>query len=696
MNMQLIIFYIIWFLIFCGKLICEEDNKNAIYKTVSPDLNIILENYKKQYYLINNKKAIYSDVSRYNTISIIDDYKNKIKNRIEKLDFFIEKDYIKKILKVYFLIKKIKENSDENYYEKILSHIGMNKDNNKKIQLNQNECKKILFLINSISSMSKLYFFNLNNTTWYKWLGDNQGILLREIDKYKSIYDLMIMEIKKSLKFKENINIKKILDDAIYFFDNVKNIYKDFKSKKDILIDEINKIDNQIKNQQNQKELIEKTNYVEEKPFKKLDHSEVIDLLNNNINKLIDARNKKKIELDIIEKLKKLTSDSIILKKNTDKTSWYNISKNIEIMNHGRKIINEINKVNLELEAIDSQFENNNWDNYYKIDEVNHNAIEIAKLLKELSYIIYEKKNIYSDDILNLIDKLTINIEYFKTNEDLLIEDKNNIDKIMNICEILKLIKRPSEKYKLTKNDLYCNYILYILFFSNNHQEEILKKITTVLQYIQIDMSHLNINTENIFSGILAMIQKNAAAMFDKIASIEKLLLNINSYISCSILLEMVDPKKSIEETFIYELYNIVFNRNKKNILLNKKYTVYNTPKSVNNNITLKGFGEFLFEKSKLFIKSMYLFFKRPSIEHISIMNNDDKKSISTEVSNFEDNSDIFSEINNDINLSQSQLNKIIEKENNNNKSNDEEFFYDIDESLWDKIIAKENSNIIK
>jgi hypothetical protein len=700
-----------WFLIFCTQLVCKEGNKIVIKKTINSDLNIILENYEKKYYSINNTKGPDNTVSRYNTISIINDCQNKIKNRIENL-YFIQKDYIKIILALYLLIKNTKENPEENYYEKILSHIQIDKNDNKNIQLNQNECEKILLLINTMSLIIKPYFFNLNNIGFHTWLGDSKDSLLKEINKYKSTKEFVSSEIKRILKSSENVSVKKILDDAIYFFDNIGNNYKNFQSAKKILISEINQLESKIKNEQDQKKLIEENNYREEWLFQKPDKIAIVDLLNNNIEMLTESTKKKKTALDIIEELKKLYSKAVNIKKDADTVSWYNIIKNMQIIKAGREIINKANKLNLELEALGVKFTENKSNNYDKKSEINHNAIEITKLLKELSNMIYEKRNIYSNEIIDLVDKITININDFKNNEDVLPEDKKNIDKVMDVIEVLKLIKRPSQEYQLTKNDLYSNYILFILFFSNNNEEEKLKKIMTVLNHTKIDMKKILLDQKNLFFTFLSMITNYTDRMGEEVLKkIQSLLLKINSYIGFSMVLAMLDPKKSIEDTFIYQLYNIVSRQNKKNILLTKNLIENKIPGVINNRMTLTSFGGFLFEKSRLFIKSIYSsLFKRPIIvEDINIKNdynnneNDDKKSISTEDSDLKIHSDIFPKIHNENkemftgDISLSQFNRIIEKENNN-KNDDEEIFYDVDESLWDKIIEKENinNNIIK
>jgi hypothetical protein len=668
MKIKLIIIQTIsFFILFLGILIGQKDNYSVIRDTVNFDLNHILKNYKEDYDRVNTKMG---KVFKYNTISIIDDYKIKMKDAIEKLDFFVYKNYINKIITAHGLIKKIKEEPNNNYYEKIRYHLGDNQIDNAITELDKEACEKILFLIQSINAISKPYFLNLNNRVFYKFLGKNEDILLSKITKYENLYSLVTQEIKGTLEGSA-VSAKKILDEVIIFFENyieTKAIHTEIDSINDLIKKEIVAIDNEIEiNKQ-----VVKTSGV----------SHVYD---NKVERLKSLKMKKNSVIRIIEKLKISYSKAIAFKKKADNLSWYNIYINSKIIIDARKIINEIKKLHLELEAldsrlqvqtIDSRLEKNHWFNFDKTKATGYNILEIVALLKKLSSIIYEKKDIYSLEVLNIAEQLTSNIEYFQKIQDIPLEDKKNIDSMMSILEILKLIKRPSEKYKLKHNDFYCNYILATLFFSNDNQEEIFKKITTFLQYIKIDMKEIIVGENNIFFIIVSMIKKAANTMWFHLNDVELELLKVNLYISVDILLEMLNPKKAIEETFIYDLYTIVSNRNKKNGALIKQDPVYKISDTQRNQKSLGGFGTFLFEKSKLIFQSISSFFKRPVISKISIIedHDNDTKSNYTASTNEDENkirSDFFSD-STDI---------------------PEEEFYDIDESLWEKIIEKENIN---
>jgi hypothetical protein len=622
----------------------KEDNR-IIFKINTQLINneswsTLLNNFIIEYYRINskNKEDVYIE---FNTIKIIEMVQGFIKENI--LSEFGSFNNIKEL---YNILKDIKQNKNGplDYYVVL-------------------DCCRIL------SNLHKKYFSTVllstenNNNSIVDFLGDEavmRGLLLNNNIENFEKNNALWQKIDKEIHILEQNNIGKFLKIAILHFQNklqkIEKIYHDTLSnmqKDNVKNDELLKKLDTI--------LFEKNDILKhlqrKAKFALSDYSYDFVTKNGSEKQGISGISREKAsEVEMrIKNVKNSISDYESKKKIAMNEGADILVKNQEVKNRQDKILKNIRDLIQNLEqlqvllllsdSLDSSKKSHAGDHYFIGFQENMQK----NWLSERSII-----NIKYNDVFHLIRKINDNILLIPNHKLLDIETKNIIKNIVDIVELFRLIE-PIENIVNTKDENESNILFYNLFISNVVKKEKLKSIKRIIsnnnQLLWLK-NVKNIKTENSFFPFLHLLNQYSAHQAVKNShSIDNFVDRINSYVSVSIVLQMLNPEQIVEDTYIGQLYNIIQENHSISKEIKKDTGVQKIGKLFQNN-TASGKESFLQWLKKWIVKKTtfnQLVKKDEETNNLqkksnSDDNNDNKSEISTNASE-----DLEKDINNNL-----------------------------------------------
>jgi hypothetical protein len=362
------------------------------------------------------------------------------------------------------------------------------------------------------------------------------------------------------------------------------------------------------------------------------------------------------------------------------------IEKEEEIEKNNKKVlqtetINDLNQILSCINSLKNIYEehnkNNNLKSLEKTTEKEYVKI-IDKEQTETNYKInYLKANAYKE-----LDKIKTQIQKNNniktTTEDKTLLDniekiKNNLNNIENILEILLLtydekiepkaeisIKEQEETIENKENQknifLLQNYyetkkLFSMLFFSNLENEEQKKQIELFLSK-KIDLEKITIYNNNIYLDSLDIIKSSLKDIKEVTIEIENLILSINSYISLFILIDILNPKSNIEDTYIDKINIFVLKKKKElpkndNFIDNIKNKINTSTKKlkdfINHSVNLFNENDNTTPKKTPNLTKKTVKPKDQPVSSASKTNEIEKSLLSTNASNISDSSKISS-----------------------------------------------------
>ncbi len=611
----------------------DDKSKVEIKKTGDQNLDNILENYQNEYFQINLSKNEDGLILENNTLEIIQKIEENTINSYYKINSYHEllkkysPHFSKNIIKIIY-DKLIQLREKGIYYKKLLYYTTNEENKNDIFELSTEQKKEIIEIFSLLSIINQPAIVNLflNNDieSLNKHLGNREISLLEKKKIYTAHCSAIKQNIENAFSKIEALHAKEILNNCISRFkESEENLLKAQEENKKFLEekksipeiginfrDEISKTQKEIgalKTEISKYNFLTKLIY----PIKFKQNQTKLNQLNNQIK---NATTK----LELSHNPERLKDEN---KKNINK--YNELDKKINDIKESRPTLRNITNLITELESLITQIKNMNF------------------FTSETKSIINNIKNI-------------IEIDFHKYNKMMLKSKSKEINEILSICDILETLNPIDSLIDNKENKLY-NHIIYIIFFDQKTKDEKKYIILNLLNKIQINKKiTIKIKDDNLFYNFLNIIYSGFNSKMLLLKDINDNLLNkLNSYFTFFILLQIINPKIQIENTYIYKIYSLFF-KNIKNTNIKRKINAH------------KNFYAYLFHKSQNILEKIKSMFQK---NNPSIINNieNDKKSTHTsstkssiEYKTATNNNDYHTESEKSLNLDSYQPNKMI------------------------------------